>query len=497
VSAQDSTGAGAVQGGAHVNPWLVLVLVCMAQFMVVLDATVVNVALPSIQKDLDISDADLQWIVNAYTLTFGGFLLLGGRAGDLLGRKRIFLVGLVVFTIASLLNGLAPSSEFLIVFRGLQGLGAALISPAALSIITTTFAEGPERAKAMSVWAAIAVGGAAVGLLLGGILTDLLSWPWIFFVNVPVGIGVFVAARRRVPESRDARAHKAYDVAGAVTVTAGLLILVYAIVKAQEKGWGSLHTIGVGGLAIALLAAFVAIERRSAEPLVPLGVFRIPTIRAANMAMFFVASGLFAMFYFNTLYMQRVLDYSPLQAGLASLPFTLGIMVGATLAQQLVPRLGAREVPLLGIAIGVAGLLLFLRLQPDGSFVTDLLPAMVVVSVGMGLTFVPITLIATSGIGLDEAGLASGLFNTSQQVGGALGLAVLATLAASSTSGTLADLGHPPRIDDRAQALVNGFHVAFFGGAVVTAAAGVLLLLLLRRKDVETVSEGEAALAEA
>jgi EmrB/QacA subfamily drug resistance transporter len=497
VSAQDSTGAGAVQGGAHVNPWLVLVLVCMAQFMVILDATVVNVALPSIQKDLDISDADLQWIVNAYTLTFGGFLLLGGRAGDLLGRKRIFLVGLVVFTIASLLNGLAPSSEFLIVFRGLQGLGAALISPAALSIITTTFAEGPERAKAMSVWAAIAVGGAAVGLLLGGILTDLLSWPWIFFVNVPVGIGVFVAARRRVPESRDARAHKAYDVAGAVTVTAGLLILVYAIVKAQEKGWGSLHTIGVGGLAIALLAAFAAIERRSAEPLVPLGVFRIPTIRAANVAMFFVASGLFAMFYFNTLYMQRVLEYSPLQAGLASLPFTLGIMVGATLAQQLVPRLGAREVPLLGIAIGVAGLLLFLRLQPGGSFVTDLLPAMVVVSVGMGLTFVPITLIATSGIGLDEAGLASGLFNTSQQVGGALGLAVLATLAASSTSGTLADLGHAPRIDDRAQALVNGFHVAFFGGAVVTAAAGVLLLLLVWRKDVETVSEGEAALAEA
>jgi EmrB/QacA subfamily drug resistance transporter len=488
---------GPPAAGAHVNPWLVLVLVCMAQFMVVLDATVVNVALPSIQKDLDISDADLQWIVNAYTLTFGGFLLLGGRAGDLLGRKRVFLVGLVIFTVASLLNGLAPSSEFLIVFRGLQGLGAALISPAALSIITTTFEEGPERAKAMSVWAAIAVGGAAVGLLLGGILTDLLSWPWIFFVNVPVGIGVFAAAQRRVPESRDPRAHKAYDVAGAVTVTAGLLILVYAIVKAQEKGWGSLHTIGVGGLAIALLAAFAAIERRSAEPLVPLGVFRIPTIRAANLAMFFVASGLFAMFYFNTLYMQRVLDYSPLQAGLASLPFTLGIMVGAALAQQLVPRLGAREVPLVGIVIGVTGLLLFLRLQPGGSYVTDLLPAIVVVSVGMGLTFVPVTLIATSGIGQDEAGLASGIFNTSQQIGGALGLAVLATLAASETSGTLADLGHAPRGGDRAQALVNGFHVAFFAGAVVTATAGILLLLLLRRKDVESVSVGETALAEA
>jgi EmrB/QacA subfamily drug resistance transporter len=497
VSSPASAASGAVPGDAHVDPWVVLVLVCMAQFMVVLDATVVNVALPSIQKDLEISDADLQWIVNAYTLTFGGFLLLGGRAGDLLGRKQVFLVGLVVFTVASLLNGLAPSSEFLIVFRGLQGLGAALISPAALSIITTTFAEGPERAKAMSVWAAIAVGGGAVGLLLGGILTDAFSWPWIFFVNIPVGIVVFVAARRRVPESADPRAHRTYDLAGAVTVTAGLLILVYAIVKAQQKGWGSLHTLGFGGLALALLGAFVLVERRSPEPLVPLGVFRIPTIRAANVAMFFVAAGLFAMFYFNTLYMQRVLDYSPLEAGLGSLPFTLGIMIGAALAQQLVPKLGAREVPLLGVAIGVTGLLLFLRLEPGGSYVTDLLPAIVVVSVGMGLTFVPVTLIATSGIGHEQAGLASGIFNTSQQVGGALGLAVLATLAASRTSGTLADLGHATRPADRAQALVNGFHVAFLAGALVVAAAGALMLLLLRRRDVETVSAGEAAIAEA
>jgi EmrB/QacA subfamily drug resistance transporter len=411
----------------HVNPWLVLVLVCMAQFMVVLDATVVNVALPSIQKDLDISDADLQWIVNAYALTFGGFLLLGGRAGDLLGRKRVFLVGLVVFTIASLLNGLAQSSELLIIFRGLQGLGAALISPAALSIITITFAEGADRAKAMSVWAAIAVGGGAVGLLLGGILTDLLSWPWIFFVNVPVGIAVFIASRRFVPESKDPRAHKTYDLAGAVTVTAGLLILVYAIVKAQEKGWGSAHTLGFGGLAFALLGAFLLIERRSPEPLVPLGVFRVRTIRAANVAMFLLAAGLFAMFYFNSLYMQRVLGYTPLQAGLASLPFTLGIMVGAGMAQALVLRLGARETPIIGVVIGAIGLLLFLRLEPDGSYVTDLLPAIIVVSIGMGLAFVPVTLIATSGVGAETAGLASGLFNTSQQIGGALGLAVLAT----------------------------------------------------------------------
>ena len=492
VSAPATTG-----GEHHVNPWLVLVLVCMAQFMVVLDATVVNVALPSIQKDLKISDADLQWIVNAYALTFGGFLLLGGRAGDLLGRKRVFLVGLVVFTLASLLNGLANSSELLIIFRGLQGLGAAMISPAALSIITITFTEGADRARAMSVWAAIAVGGGAVGLLLGGVLTDTLSWPWIFFVNVPVGIVVFIASRVRVPESKDPRGHKTYDLAGAVTVTAGLLLLVYTIVKAQEKGWGSLHTLGFGGLAFALLGVFLLIERRSPEPLVPLGVFRVRTIRAANVAMFLVAAGLFAMFYFNSLYMQRVLGYSPLQAGLGSLPFTVGIMIGAGLAQGLVQRLGARETPLLGVVIGVVGMLLFLRLQPDGSYVTDLLPAIIVVSVGMGLTFVPVTLIATSGVGAEEAGLASGLFNTSQQIGGALGLAVLATFSASKTSGTLSDLGHAPSPADNGQALVDGFHVAFFGGAVIVAAAGVLLLLLLRRKDVEAMSAGAPAVAEA
>ena len=249
--------------GHGVNPWLVLVLVCMAQFMVILDATIVNVALPSIQTDLEMSDADLQWIVNAYTLVFGGFLLLGGRAGDLVGRKKIFLAGVVVFSVASLLNGLAPSSEFLIVARGLQGLGGALIAPAALSIITTTFEEGPDRTKAMSVWAAIAIGGAAVGLLLGGILVDAFSWPWIFFVNVPVGIAVFVAAFRYVPESKDERSHKEFDIPGAITVTAGLLFLVYAIVKTEEKGWGSLHTLVVGGIALLLLAVFLGRAARS------------------------------------------------------------------------------------------------------------------------------------------------------------------------------------------------------------------------------------------
>jgi EmrB/QacA subfamily drug resistance transporter len=476
-----------------VNPWLVLVLVCMAQFMVVLDATIVNVALPSIQKDLGMSEANLQWIVNAYALVFGGFLLLGGRAGDLVGRKRVFLVGIVVFTLASLLNGLAPSSEFLIVFRGLQGLGAALIAPAALSIITTTFDEGAERTKAMGVWAAIAVGGGAVGLVLGGILVETLSWPWIFFVNVPVGIAVFATSLRFVPESRDEHAHRGFDLAGAVTVTAGLVILVYAIVKAQEKGWGSVHTLGLGAVSVALLGAFVLIERRSAEPLVRMSIFRVPTIRAANVVMLFVASGIFAMFFFNTLYIQRVLGFSPIQAGLAFLPFTAGIIIGAGLAQRFVPRFGAREVPLIGMAMAVAGLLLYLRLEPGGTYVSDLLPGMILVSIGMGLTFVPVTLIATSGIPHDDAGLASGLFNTSQQIGGALGLAILSTLAASATASTLTGVSKPTAAE-QAQALVDGFHVAFLGSAVAVAVGALLLILLLRRRDVVAVGEAQTAL---
>jgi EmrB/QacA subfamily drug resistance transporter len=475
----------------------VLVLVCMAQFMVILDATIVNVALPSIQSDLEMSEADLQWIVNAYTLTFGGFLLLGGRAGDLAGRKKVFLVGLVIFTVASLLNGLAPSSEVLIVFRGLQGLGAALIAPAALSIITATFAEGAERTKAMGVWAAIAVGGGAVGLVLGGILVEALSWPWIFFVNIPVGIAVFAASLRYVPESRDEHAHKSFDLAGAVTVTAGLVTLVYGIVKAQENGWTSLRTGGFFALAVLLLGAFLVIENRSAEPLVRLSIFRVRTVRAANVVMFLVASGLFAMFFFNTLFLQRVLGYSALEAGLAFLPFTAGIIIGAGLSQRFVPKFGAREVPLFGMVMAIVGLLLFVRLEPGSSYVADFLPGVMLASIGMGLTFVPVTLIATSGVPTDDAGLASGLYNTSQQVGGALGLAVLSTFAVSQTDDTLSGLGREPTAADQAQALVDGFHVAYVGSAVLVAVAAVLLAVLLRREDVVAVGEGVAEPAAA
>ena len=477
---------------SRVNPWLVLVLVCLAQFMVILDATIVNVALPTIQQDLDMTDTNLQWIVNAYTLMFGGFLLLGGRAGDLAGRKRIFLAGVVLFTSASLLCALAQGATWLIMTRGLQGLGAALVSPAALAIVTSTFREGSERTKALGVWSAIAVGGGAVGLVLGGVLVELLSWPWIFFVNVPVGIATFILSLRFVPESRDDHAHKAFDVAGAVTVTGGMIALVYGIVRSAESGWGSSEVLGILSLSAVLLAGFVVIERRSAEPLVRLSIFSIRTVRGANVSMLVVAMGLFAMFFFNTLFLQRVLGYSALEAGLAFLPFTAGIIIGSVASQPLIPRLGAREVPVIGLGIAVVGMLLFLRLSPESTYVGDILPGIMLASIGMGLTFVPVTLIATSGVPVDDAGLASGLFNTSQQIGGALGLALLSTFAANKTADVLASAGDKPTQAESAQALVDGFHIAWIGCAVFLAAGAVLLFTLLRRGDVLAVAGGEA-----
>ena len=457
------------------NPWVVLVLICLAQFMVVLDATVVNVALPSIQKDLHLNEANLQWIVNAYTLVFGGFLLLGGRAGDLIGRKRLFLAGIVVFTVASLLNGLATSSGMLIGFRALQGLGAAFISPAALAIITTTFEEGSDRSKALGVWAAIASGGAAAGLVLGGALTELLSWPWIFFVNVPVGAAAFVFSLRLVPESRDEQAQRSFDVAGAVTATGGLMALVYAIVQADLKGWGSTTTIGFFVLSLALLAAFVVIEQRSVAPLVRLSIFRVRSLTAANVVMLLVACGLFAMFFFNSLYIQRVLGYHPLKAGLAFLPFTGGIAVSAGLASQFGPKVGIRLVAAIGMVVTAIGMLWLTQIPVHGHYLTNVLPSILLTSIGMGAVFVPLTMVATTGLVNEDQGLASGLFNTSQQIGGALGLAILATLAAGRTHGS------------SPAALVHGFHYAFAGAAAFVIASLVLLLVLLRKQDVELI----------
>jgi EmrB/QacA subfamily drug resistance transporter len=468
------------------NPWVTLVLVCLAQFMVILDATIVNIALPTIQRELDFSQADLQWVINSYTLLFGGFLLLGGRAADILGRKRIFLAGTIVFSVASLLNGLAQSSEMLIIFRALQGLGGALVSPAALSIITTTFPEGPERTKALGVWSAIAAGGGAIGLLLGGILTEGLSWEWIFFVNVPVGAITVLLSARLIRESK--APHGAFDIAGAVFVTAGLMVLVYAIVKAESFGWGSGRTLGLGALGLGLLLIFLVIESRISGPLVRLGIFKIRSLAVSNFTLLLVAGGLFALFFFATLYVQEILGFKPIKAGFAFLPVALFIGLGAGTAQVLVKKLGVRMNTIFGMICAAVGLFYLSRVTVDGSYWADLFPGLVLMAFGMGNTFVPITLIATTNVEHEDAGLASGLFNTSQQVGGALGLAVLSTLAADKTTSYLQGLGHQPGPQDQAAGLVEGFQVAFTSAAILVTVGAILLALLLRSRDVANVN---------
>jgi EmrB/QacA subfamily drug resistance transporter len=468
------------------NRWVTLVLVCLAQFMVILDATIVNIALPTIQEDLHFSQADLQWVVNSYTLLFGGFLLLGGRAADIVGRKRIFIAGTILFSVASLLNGLAQSSGQLIAFRALQGLGGAMVSPAALSIVTTTFRDQAERAKALAVWAAIAVGGAAVGLLLGGVLTEYLSWEWIFFVNVPVGVVAVLLSMRFVPESKADTA--GVDVAGAVSVTAGLTLLVFAIVKAQEYGWVSARTLGVAAVAVLLLAGFVLIERRSRAPLVRLGIFRVRSITGGNLSMLVVAGGMFAVFYFASIYVQQVLGFSPVQAGLAFLPLTAGIILFSAIAQQLVGRIGVNTVAMVGMFVAGVGLLLLSRVSVDGSYASDVLPGILVMAAGLGLTFVPLTLIATANVSDGDAGLASGIFNSAQQIGGALGLAILATVAAGQT------VGSPQQDPTRyASSLVDGFQAAFAVGAGLMMLGVLVTAVLVRRGDVADIEGAEAA----
>jgi EmrB/QacA subfamily drug resistance transporter len=484
MSAESPAVTTSADSSPATNRWLVLVIACLAQFMVVLDATIVNVALPSIQHGLHFSTSSLPWVINAYTLIFGGFLLLGGRAADLIGRKRLFAAGIALFSLASLLNGLAQSPTMLIVGRGLQGLGGALLSPAALSILTTTFTKTDERTRALGIWSAIAAGGGAVGLLLGGVLTDLASWPWIFIVNVPVGVAALAATLRFVPESRADLAHRTFDLRGAVTVTGGLVVLVYAIVKSQSYGWGSPKTIGLMAAGVALLAVFVALERRSSAPLVRLSIFRVRTLAVADLVLLLVASGMFGMFFFASLYVQEILGYSPLRAGLAFLPVTAGIVIGAGIAQQLIRRVGVRNVAVVGITIATAGLGVLTQLPVHGSYLGNLLSGLFPMSIGMGLTFVPITLLGTGAVSDNDAGLASGLFNTAQQVGGSLGLAILSTLAASQTSSLLH--GHVSAAAAVA-ARVSGYHVAFAAAAGMLGVGGVLLALVLRRGDVHAL----------
>jgi EmrB/QacA subfamily drug resistance transporter len=465
--------------------WLALALLSVVQFMVVLDIAIVNVALPSIQVDLGFSQQNLQWVISAYALVFGGFLLLGGRAADLLGRRRIFLGGLILFTLASLFAGLAWSEASLISARALQGLGAAVITPAALSILSTTFVEGRERNVALGVWGAVGGFGAAAGVLLGGILTDALSWAWIFFVNVPVGVTAFILAPILLKESRDATV-KSFDALGAVLVTGGLSSLVYAITQAGQDGWLAGKTVSFFAASLVMLVGFLAWEQRHPEPLMRLGILRIKTVSGANVAGFIMGTATFSLFLMLTLYMQQVLGYSPMRTGVGYLAVAGTAIFTSAIAAQLVTRIGVKPVLAIGMTSLTAGLVYFTQVSVGGSYLADLLPGFLLIAVGLGFSFVPISIAALAGIQPAEAGLASGLINTSQQIGGALGIAALSTIATSRTSDALAGGA------TQAQALVDGFHGAFFAGVILAAIGIVAALTLIRRDELEQqVEEAE------
>jgi EmrB/QacA subfamily drug resistance transporter len=467
--------------------WLALGLLSAVQFMVVLDIAIVNVALPSIKVDLGFSQENLQWVISAYALVFGGFLLLGGRAADLLGRRRIFLAGLIVFTVGSLLAGLAWSETSLIGARAVQGLGAAIISPAALSILSTTFAEGRERNIALGVWGAVGGFGAAAGVLLGGILTDGLGWEWIFFVNVPVGAIAFALTPFLLGESRDARVRR-FDMPGAVLVTAGLSALVYAITQAGQEGWLAGRTVGFFAASLALLGVFTAWELRHSEPLMRFGIFRIRTLSGANVAGFILGTASFSMFLMLTLYMQQVLGYSAMRTGLAYLAVAGTAILWSGVAAQLVTRIGVKPVLVAGMAALAAGLVYFTQVSVGGSYLGDLLPGFLLIGFGLGFSFVPVSIAALAGVQPAEAGLASGLFNTSQQIGGALGIAALSTIATSQTADSVAGGTALPF------ALVDGFTGAFVAGAII-AGLGIVAALTLIRPDelTQPVPEAEPA----
>jgi EmrB/QacA subfamily drug resistance transporter len=462
--------------------WLALALLSVVQFMVVLDIAIVNVALPSIQVDLGFSQENLQWVISAYALFFGGFLLLGGRSADLLGRRRIFLGGLVVFTLSSLFAGLAWSEASLIAARAFQGLGAAIITPAALSILSTTFHEGRERNVALGVWGAVGGFGAAAGVLMGGILTDALSWEWIFFVNVPVGVLAIVLAPILLDESRDASV-KTFDLPGAVLVTAGLSSLVYAITQAGQEGWLAGRTIGFTVGSLALLAGFVGWELRHPEPLMRFGLLRTKTVAGANVAGFIMGTAMFSMFLMLTLYMQQVLGYSAMETGVAYLAVAGTAIIWSGVAAQLVTRVGVKPVLVSGMTFLTAGLIFFTQVSVGGSYVTDILPGFLLIGVGIGFSFVPITIAALAGVEPAEAGLASGLINTSQQIGGALGIAALSTIATSRTGDAVSAGTAVP------SALVDGFTDAFVAGAIIAGIGIVAALTLIRRDELAQPQE--------
>ena len=455
--------------------WLALIVLCLGDLMIVLDTTIVNVALPSIREDLGFSETSLAWVVNAYLLTFGGFLLLGGRLGDLFGHRRMFLGGVTLFTLASISCGLATSQGMLVAARAVQGLGGAVVSAVALSLIMSLFTDAGERAKAMGVFGFVMAGGGSLGVILGGILTDTLDWHWIFLVNVPIGVDVIVLSLRLVTVSRSAAVGGRLDVAGAATVTAALMLAVYAIVKGNDVGWTAARTLGMLGLSAALFVAFVVLESRVSAPLVPLRLFKLRNVATANVAGVFWAAAMFAAFFVSALYLQLVLGYSPLQVGLVFLPSNVIMAVFSLgLSAKLVMRYGIKRPLSLGLLLAAVGLALLARAPVEGDVLVDVMPGMLLIGIGAGMAFNPVLLAAMSDVAPEESGLASGVVNTSFMMGGALGLAVLASLAASRTE-TLEASGSDP-----VAALNGGYHVALLGGALFAVVAAVVAAVFLR-----------------
>ena len=464
---------------------LALALLATTQFVLILDIAIVTVALPSIGTDLDFASADLSWVINAYALTFGGFLLLGGRMSDLIGRRRMFMAGLIIFTAASLAGALAQSALWLVVARGAQGLGAALVSPAALSLVMTLFREGAERNKALGVWGAVAGSGGAAGAILGGVLTDVFAWQAVLYVNIPVGIAAVALAPRLLPEGRDLGGIRSFDIAGAVSVTAGLALLIYAVVDAPGAGWGSPQTLVVGGVALVLIGAFVMIEASAKRPLLPLKTFRNRSLRSANLGAVLTTAALFPMWFLLTLYTQQVLGYTPLESGFAQLPIALLIVLAAAPAQQLVTRFGPRVPFAAGLLLVSGGLFWFSQVSPDGSFLADVLGPSFLAGIGAAIAFIAGTIAATTGASEDDAGLASGLLNTSQQVGGAIGTAAIAAIATAQANDALGLGAVLPA------ALTEGYQTGYLVVAGVALAAAIVVAVLVPGRRAQPV--GEAA----
>jgi EmrB/QacA subfamily drug resistance transporter len=479
--------------GTDRHRWIALAVIVVAQFMVVLDVAIVNVALPTIQADLHFSQENLQWVVTAYSILFGGVLLLGGRMADLLGRRRLFMAGLALFTASSLLDGLAWSAGSLIAFRALQGLGAALVAPAALSILMTTFPEGRERNLALGIWGAVSGSGGAAGVLLGGALTSALSWSWVFFINVPVGLVVIALAPRLLTESHADLTHRHFDLPGAASITGGLMLLVYAMTRAVEHGWGSSETVVLLAVSGALILGFVAIELRSKAPLLPMRMFRLRTLTGSNIAGLLMGAATFSQFFLLTLYMQQVLHYSAIETGVAYVTLTLAIIVFANVAQAVALRIGVR-VPLVGgLLLSAGGLVLYAQLPVDGHYFWNLFPAFLMSGIGLAFAFIPITIGALAGVSHADAGVASGLVNTGQQIGGAIGTAAVTTIAATATANWLtAHAGADPA---GGAALTHGYATAFYALAAVAAAGAVISALLVEGRP--AVQPATATQAEA